>query len=258
VPVAAGLGNATEGAEALHALIVTIDAPGAPDARRWTAEIQTAVCEAWDTRVSGDGQKETTRAVHRAPADLDDIRRCLDKGKVAAADSAAIRSLLDRIATDLPKDSGLARRYTNNGVPDGWFELDLKVPAGQAFVIRAIETYNTEQLKTYDVLLDGKPALQRRFQRTAGGNGTVTYQFVVQSSEETADGKVRVRFQDVAGDFDPSIDSSSPTPISTAWISFSRRVTRHEPIAATRGCARYPARTRNANSRREIAQSELG
>ncbi len=456
-PVLGGLGNATEGAEALRALVAPLDAPGAADARKWTAEIQASLREAWDARVSGDGQKEATRAVHRALADLDDVRRWLDlqmsRGKVSAADGAAIRSLLDRIATDLSKasgtllavvasidvpagqtfpgstmpatiavknnsaypltsltatlqtdsgwlvravgdkptvvapgetarfryevpvpttadsgtakltgavnytyrhgtatlpvsaaatvaapvtvgavtlspatvepgasltasvqltnrtgdltrrltvevppgwtapaavsydiaagatvtvpvridvprsvtegdatiaavigasaaergtakatvtlvnppanavdhvdvgngesesahgltasassgtntEAGLTRRYTHSGVPGGWFEMDLKVPAGQAFVIRAVETYNMEQLKTYDVLLDGKPALQRRFQRTASGNGTVTYQFVVQPSEETADGKVRIRFQDVEGDFDPSI-----------------------------------------------------
>jgi hypothetical protein len=33
----------------------------------------------------------------------------------------------------------------------------------------------------------------------------VTYQFVVQPSADTADGKVRIRFQDVPGDYDPSI-----------------------------------------------------
>jgi hypothetical protein len=77
-------------------------------------------------------------------------------------------------------EAGLTRRYTDNGASNGWFEMDLKVPAGQAFVIRAVETDNVEQLKTYDLLLDGRPALQRRFQRTAGGSGAVTYQFVVQ------------------------------------------------------------------------------
>jgi alpha-L-rhamnosidase len=453
-PVLGSLGEATDGAEALRALITPLDAPGAADARRWTAEIQAALREAWDARVGGDGQKEVTRAVHRALADLDDIRRWLDRGNVPAADAAAVRTLLDRIAADLSKasglllavvatielpdgpafpgttmpvtialqnrgtlpvtaptatlqagpgwtvravgskptlvapgetarfryevavptdadsgtakltgtvtytyrhgtvtlpvsaaatvaapvtvgtvtvsptpvgpgaaltasvqltnrtgedltrqltvevppgwtapaavsyriaagatatepvridvplsitegevtivaatgpsaaergtgtatialvnppansvdhvdlgnpesetahgltasassgintEAGLTRRYTNNGVPDGWFEMDLKVPAGQAFVIRAVETYNIEQLKTYDILLDGRSVLERRFQRTAGGNGTVTYQVVVQPSEETADGRVRIRFQDVAGDFDPSI-----------------------------------------------------
>ncbi|ONI87660.1 hypothetical protein ALI22I_20815 [Saccharothrix sp. ALI-22-I] len=81
--------------------------------------------------------------------------------------------------------------------------MDLNVPAGQAFVIRAVETYHMAQRKTYDVLIDGKPVHQRRFQR--GDGGTATYQFVVQPSADTADGKVRIRFQDVPGDFDPSI-----------------------------------------------------
>jgi hypothetical protein len=100
-------------------------------------------------------------------------------------------------------EAGLTRRYTNNSASDGWFEMDLNVPAGQAFVIRAIETYHVGQLKTYDVTLDGKPALQRRFQHA--DSGTVTYQFLVQPSADTADGRVRIRFQDVPGDYDPSI-----------------------------------------------------
>ncbi|MBP2330678.1 alpha-L-rhamnosidase [Kibdelosporangium banguiense] len=102
-------------------------------------------------------------------------------------------------------EAGLTRRYTNNSASDGWFEIDLNVPAGKPFVIRAIETYDSAQFKTYDVTLDGKPALQRRFQRTESGNGTVTYQFLVQPSADTADGKVRLRFQDAPGDYDPSI-----------------------------------------------------
>ncbi|WP_158853379.1 family 78 glycoside hydrolase catalytic domain [Saccharothrix deserti] len=100
-------------------------------------------------------------------------------------------------------EAGLTRRYTDNSASDGWFEMDLDVPAGQAFVIRAVETYHMAQLKTYDVVIDGKPVHQRRFQR--GDGGTATYQFLVQPSADTADGKVRIRFQDVPGDFDPSI-----------------------------------------------------
>jgi alpha-L-rhamnosidase len=129
----------------------------------------------------------------------------VDYVDVGTSESESAHALTASASSGVNTEAGLTRRYTNNGVPDGWFELDLKVPAGQAFVIRAVETYATEQFKTYDVLLDGKSALQRRFQRTASGSGTVTYQFVVQPSDQTADGRVRIRFQDVAGDFDPSI-----------------------------------------------------
>ncbi len=111
-------------------------------------------------------------------------------------------------------EAGLTRRYTGNSASDGWFEMDLNVPAGQAFVIRAIETYHMAQLKTYDVTLDGKVASQRRFQRTESASGTVTYQFVVQPSADTADGKVRIRFQDVPGDYDPSIADVWVVPLT--------------------------------------------
>ena len=53
--------------------------------------------------------------------------------------------------------------------------------------------------------VDGVVVEQRRFRRTTGGAGTVTYQFVVPASAATADGVVRVRFQDVDTDHDPSI-----------------------------------------------------
>jgi uncharacterized membrane protein len=104
--VLGSVGDATEKAEALRALVAPLNATGAADARRWTEEIQASLREAWEARVSGDGQKEATRAVQRALADLDDIRRWLDKGTVSAADAAAVRSLLDRIASDLSKASG--------------------------------------------------------------------------------------------------------------------------------------------------------
>jgi alpha-L-rhamnosidase len=31
------------------------------------------------------------------------------------------------------KEAGLTRRYTNSAQPGGWFELDLRVPAGEPF-----------------------------------------------------------------------------------------------------------------------------
>jgi alpha-L-rhamnosidase len=42
----------------------------------------------------------------------------------------------------------------------------------------------------------------------------VTYQFVVQPSAGTADGKVRIRFQDVPGDYDPSIADVWVAPLT--------------------------------------------
>ncbi len=111
-------------------------------------------------------------------------------------------------------EAGLTRRYTNVTYPGGWFEFDLTVEAGQPFVLRAIETYDQAQLKDYDVLVDGVVVHARAFRRTAGGAGTVTYQFVVDRPDLTADGKVRVRFLDTGEGYDPSIADVWAIPVS--------------------------------------------
>jgi hypothetical protein len=154
------------------------------------------------------GTAKVTITVATPPANA------VDHVDLGNSESETAHGLTASASSGTNTEAGLTRRYTNNGVPDGWFELDLKVPAGQAFVLRAIETYGSEQLKTYDVLIDGKPAVQRRFERTASGSGAVTYQFVVQPSEDTADGRVRIRFQDVAGGFDPSIADLWAVPMT--------------------------------------------
>ncbi|KAB2340198.1 family 78 glycoside hydrolase catalytic domain [Actinomadura rudentiformis] len=138
----------------------------------------------------------------------------VDSVDLGNATSETAHALTASASSGTNTEAGLTRRYTDNGASNGWFEVDLKVPAGRAFVIRAVETYNMAQLKTYDVTLDGHLQVQRRFQRTAGESGTVTYQFVVQPSADTADGQVRIRFQDVPGDFDPSIADIWSVPLN--------------------------------------------
>ena len=102
-------------------------------------------------------------------------------------------------------EAGLTRRYTNVSYPDGWFEFDLAVTPGKPFVLRAVETYDQAQLKDYEVLVDGAVVHTRVYRRTAGGVGTVSYQFVVDRPEATQDGVVRVRFRDMGEGYDPSI-----------------------------------------------------
>ena len=89
----------------------------------------------------------------------------------------------------------------------GYFQFDLAVTPGQPFVLRAVETYNQPQIKDYDVLVDGVLVHSRSYQRTAGGEGTVVYQILVDRADLTADGTVRVRFQEDADgrNYDPSI-----------------------------------------------------
>jgi hypothetical protein len=121
-----------------------------------------------------------------------------------AADERA-HNLTASPASGTNVEAGLTRRYTNSAQPGGWFELDLKVPTDRPAVIRMVETYDSPQLKTYDVLADGVVVQQRRYKRNDGGQGALTWQFVLDRPGLTKDGVVRLRFQDVDADYDPSI-----------------------------------------------------
>ncbi|WP_262851235.1 family 78 glycoside hydrolase catalytic domain [Mumia quercus] len=111
-------------------------------------------------------------------------------------------------------EAGLTRRYTHSSYPGGWFEMDIAVPAGEAFVLRAIETYDGARRKTYDIVVDGEVVHSHDARRTEGGAGTQTYQVLVDRPDLTADGVVRVRFQDTGADYDPSIADVWSLPVS--------------------------------------------
>ena len=112
-------------------------------------------------------------------------------------------------------EAGLSRRYTHTSFPGGWFEFDVTVPVGEPFVVRAVETFDGARAKTYDVSADGVTVLEQRYVRTDGGTGTMTYQFLVDDADITADGTVRLRFQDVDGGYDPSIADVWILPVAT-------------------------------------------
>ena len=111
-------------------------------------------------------------------------------------------------------EAGLTRRYTHSSYPGGWFEMDLAVPAGEAFVLRAVETYDGARRKTYDIVVDGEVVYSHDARRTEGGEGAQTYQVLVDRPDLTADGVVRVRFQDTGADYDPSIADVWSLPAS--------------------------------------------
>lgn len=130
------------------------------------------------------------------------------------AESEQAHALEASAASGTNVEAGLTRRYTNRAVPGGWFEFTLHVPEGEPFILRSIETYDGAQLKTYDVIVDGVRVHQRAYHRTDGEVGSLTYQFVVDDPQVTADGVVRVRFQDVEGGYDPSIADVWATPVT--------------------------------------------
>ncbi|GAA3639864.1 hypothetical protein GCM10022200_24240 [Microbacterium awajiense] len=111
-------------------------------------------------------------------------------------------------------EADLTRRFTRTSPAGGWFEMEVKVPETDGFVVRVVETYGWAQLKTYDVMLNGEVVHERVHQKATPGKGALTYQFVVQPSAGSPDGTMTLRFQDVPGDFDPSIADVWVTPLA--------------------------------------------
>ena len=137
----------------------------------------------------------------------------VDHADVGDAASEAAHGLTASPGSGTNVEAGLTRRYTGVTAGDGHFELDLDVPAGEAFVLTVVETYDGPQRKTYDVLADGVRVLSRDHRKTDDGAGAVTYRLEVDPSAATADGTMRLRFADTPGDYDPSIaDVWTSTP----------------------------------------------
>ena len=133
------------------------------------------------------------------PADVTDH---VDLGVAASEQAHGLRA---SPASGTNVEAGLTRRYTNSAQPGGWFEMQVEVPTEGRFLLRSVETFDSPQFKTYDVLVDGEVVHERRFRRTAGGQGSLSYQFLVEEPAASADGVATVRFQDVGADYDPSI-----------------------------------------------------
>lgn len=161
-------------------------------------------------------------AAERATADVRVVLTVPPPGAVDHADlgdgtSERAHNLTASAQSGTNTEAGLTRRYTQQGVAGGYFEFDLAVTPGRPFVLRAVETYNQAQIKDYDVLVDGVLVNSRSYQRTAGGEGTVSYQILVDRADLTADGTVRVRFQEDAEgrNYDPSIADVWSLPVTT-------------------------------------------
>ena len=143
--------------------------PGGERTVETAVPVPLAVTEGAATlTVSAGGQQAT--------AELDVVfdnppAAVLDHVDLGDASSEQAHGLTASPASGTSTEAGLTRRYTNATQPGGWFELDLRVPAGEPFVLRAIETYDQAALKTYDVLVDGRRVLARAHRRTAAGAG---------------------------------------------------------------------------------------
>jgi hypothetical protein len=139
--------------------------------------------------------------------------RSTDHVDLGGAASESAHGLTASTHSGTNTEAGLTRRYTHSSYPGGWYEFDVDVPTDGAFVVRMIETFDGARRKTYDVLLDGGVVRSVDLTRSAGGEGTVVHQFVVEPSTATVDGTARVRFQDTGADYDPSIADVWVVPV---------------------------------------------
>ena len=141
----------------------------------------------------------TTLRVELAP--LPTVFDRIDLGNSA---SEQAHGLTAAPSSGTSSEAGLTRRYAGHLTPFSWFEFDLAVTPGSAFVLRVIETYDRAQTKRYKIYVDGQEVKLRTFSK--GGGGTETYEFVVPAALATDD-RVRVKFenQDDPAFYDPSI-----------------------------------------------------
>jgi hypothetical protein len=145
--------------------------------------------------------------------ELGPVAAALDHVDLGNAASEQQHNLTASAASGTSTEAGLTRRYAGHLTPFSQFEFDVAVRPGEAFVLRAIETYDRAQTKRYKVYVNGTQVLLRTFAKASGG--TETYEFVVPANLATGD-KVRVRFenQDDPAFYDPSIADVWSLPAS--------------------------------------------
>ncbi|TIH36624.1 family 78 glycoside hydrolase catalytic domain [Subtercola vilae] len=112
-------------------------------------------------------------------------------------------------------EAGLTRRYSGLTKVGAAFSFDMQVTPNQPFLLRAIETYDMAQIKSYDILVNGQQVAQRLNPRTDSGPGLVTYQALIPDDGTlTSTGKVTITFRfNGLGDHDPSIADVWTLPV---------------------------------------------
>jgi len=136
-----------------------------------------------------------------------------DRIDLGEAGSEQAHALTASPSSGTSPEAGLTRRYAGHLTPFSHFEFDMAVVPGQAFVVRAVETYDRAQTKRYKVYVDGQEVHLRNFEQ--GSGGTVTYEFVVPAALASAE-TVRIRFenQDDPAYYDPSIADVWTRPVA--------------------------------------------
>jgi hypothetical protein len=182
-----------------QARTVTVPVAVPRDARQAVEDVPVTA------RVVVAGETLATRAGTLRVAIAPTVDDALDHIDLGVPASEQTHRLTASPSSGTSTEAGLTRRYAGHLTPLSQFAFDLAVPPGEAFVVRAIETYDRAQTKRYKVYVDDTEVLFRTVSR--GGSGTETYEFVVPAALAAADGIVRVRFENQSDPayYDPSI-----------------------------------------------------
>ena len=152
--------------------------------------------------------------------ELPEPSEALDHVDLGDGASEAAHNLSASARSGTNTEAGLTRRYANREDPDGYFEFDLAVTPGEAFLVRAIETFDRAQVKEYDVFVNDVLVHERLYSHT-GELGTATYQFVVDDTTLTQSGVVRIRFQnnEHGRNYDASLADVWALPVAADTIA---------------------------------------
>ncbi|WP_456320005.1 family 78 glycoside hydrolase catalytic domain [Phytohabitans suffuscus] len=187
----------------------TVDVAVPRDARQANEDVTLTA------RFVADGATLATGTGTLRVAISPNVDDAIDHVDLGVAASEQLHGLTASPSSGTSTEAGLTRRYAGHLTPFSQFEFDIAVTPGQPFVVRAVETYDKPQVKRYKVYIDGTEVLLRTFDHT-GGAGTETYEFVVPASLASADGTVRIRFEN-QGDpayYDPSIADVWTRPLA--------------------------------------------
>ena len=130
----------------------------------------------------------------------------IDYADLGNAASEAAHKVTAAPSSGTSVEAGRSRRYSGMFVPGSWFEFDLGITAGKPFLMRLVETYDSAQVKNYEVQVNGT-VVHRRLNDHKAGAGLETYQFLVDDAALLTGPTVRVRvqFNDQAAGYDPSL-----------------------------------------------------
>ncbi|WP_238161823.1 family 78 glycoside hydrolase catalytic domain [Kribbella antibiotica] len=133
------------------------------------------------------------------------VEGATDYVDLGAAASESAHGLTAAPSSGTGTEAGRTRRYSGLQVPGSWFEFDLRIQAGQPFVMRLVETFDQAQVKDYEVRINGVLVNHRVNNRSKGGLDT--YQFLVDNPALLTNPTIRVRIQHnaAASGYDPSL-----------------------------------------------------